>query len=96
MPAVDHHHVGVGVLDQRVDEPHAERARAHDEVVRLEVSRHASIVRLQSRSYHEGQLAGSEPVGGLFWRIPPGAPRELKNCEKLAPKAVEFPPWYWP
>ena len=36
VPPIDHHDVGVGVLDQRVDEPHAERARADDEVVGLD------------------------------------------------------------
>ena len=37
MTPLDHHHVGVAVLDQRVDEGHPERAGADDEVVGLEV-----------------------------------------------------------
>ena len=37
VPPIDHHDVGVGVLDQRVDEPHPERARADDEVVGLDL-----------------------------------------------------------
>ena len=36
VPSVDHHHVGVGMLDECVDETHPERARADDEVVGLE------------------------------------------------------------
>ena len=37
MPAIDHHDIGVGTLDQRVDEPHPERARADDEIVSLDL-----------------------------------------------------------
>ena len=37
MPPIDHHDIGVGMLDQRVDEPHPERARADDEVVGLDL-----------------------------------------------------------
>ena len=41
--SLDHHDVGVAVIDQRVDERHPERARTDDEIVRLEphVTRHA-------------------------------------------------------
>ena len=35
MPPVDHHDVGVAVLDQGVHEPHPECPRAYDEVVSL-------------------------------------------------------------
>ena len=34
---VDHHDVGVGVLDQAVDEPHPQCARTDDEIVRLDL-----------------------------------------------------------
>jgi hypothetical protein len=37
MAALDHHDVGVAVLDQRVDEGHPERAGTDDEIVRLEL-----------------------------------------------------------
>ena len=37
MAALDHHDVGVAVLDQRVDEGHPERADTDDEIVRLEL-----------------------------------------------------------
>ena len=35
VPPIDHHDVGVGVLDQGVDEPHPECPSADDEVVGL-------------------------------------------------------------
>ena len=43
MAPLDHHDVGVAVLDQRVDERHPERAGTDDEIVGLEprVARHA-------------------------------------------------------
>ena len=40
MTSLDHHDVGVAVLDQRVDERHPERAGADDEVVGLEPRSH--------------------------------------------------------
>ena len=42
--SLDHHDVGVAVLDQRVDERHPERAGTDDEIVRLEplVPRHGA------------------------------------------------------
>ena len=42
--SLDHHDVGVAVIDQRVDERHPERARTDHEIVRLEplVPRHGA------------------------------------------------------
>ena len=37
MASLDHHDVGVAVLDQRVDERHPERAGTDDEIVGLEL-----------------------------------------------------------
>ncbi len=38
VPPLDHDDVGVAVLDQRVDERHAERPGANDEIVGLDES----------------------------------------------------------
>ena len=81
VPAVDQRDVHIGVIDQRVGERHAHRARADDEIVGLQRSHRQRILR--GRRIARGLYGAAMPKITVLLDSPPTAPYHAATTAAL-------------